>query len=83
MISYVYVLQMSNGKYYVGSTDDVERRYRDHQRGNTPSTKIYRPLQLIAYKTYNSLAEARKAEKYIKSCKSRAKIEEFIEENKK
>jgi putative endonuclease len=72
---------MRNGKYYIGSTDDVDRRYRDHQNGNTPSTKIHRPLKLIACKQCESLTDARKIEKYIKSCKSRKIIEEFVKEN--
>jgi putative endonuclease len=30
---YVYFLQLSNGDIYVGSTDDLKRRFGSHSRG--------------------------------------------------
>ena len=69
---------MNNGKYYTGSTDNIKRRFADHQAGNTPSTKPHRPLELLACKTYDSLQEARKFERHLKTLKNRQKIEEFV-----
>ena len=31
MKRFVYILQLVNGQYYVGSTNDMERRFVDHK----------------------------------------------------
>ena len=36
---YLYVLKLSDGKFYVGQTDDLEMLLREHQGNMTPSTK--------------------------------------------
>jgi predicted GIY-YIG superfamily endonuclease len=42
---YIYVLQLECGKYYVGKTRDVARRFEDHQYGNgSVWTSKYRPI---------------------------------------
>lgn len=44
----LYVLQLSNGKYYVGKTVDVKRRVEEHMRGNGSEwTKLYKPVRVI------------------------------------
>lgn len=41
---YVYILKSSlNQRYYVGHTDNLEKRLKQHNAGRTPSTKPYRP----------------------------------------
>jgi predicted GIY-YIG superfamily endonuclease len=32
--AHTYVLLLSNGDFYVGSTDDLDRRMNDHETGN-------------------------------------------------
>lgn len=34
MKGYTYILQVRDGRYYVGSTDNIDRRLAEHQRGN-------------------------------------------------
>jgi putative endonuclease len=37
---YIYILfSLKTNKYYVGSTDDLQRRLKHHNGGSTPSTK--------------------------------------------
>jgi len=44
----IYVLQLTNNKYYVGKTDDVDRRYQQHLNGKGSAwTRIYRPIRLL------------------------------------
>jgi putative endonuclease len=75
---FVYILQSKrNGRFYVGSTNDVERRINEHQNGIVKSTKNLRPLVLKFYKEYYTLTEARKIEYRLKKYKSR-KIRERI-----
>ena len=43
---YVYFLELANGDVYVGSTNDLRRRIRSHERGQVTSTKARLPLTL-------------------------------------
>jgi predicted GIY-YIG superfamily endonuclease len=47
MTTTVYVLRLSSGKYYVGKTDNVERRFQQHLNGSGSSwTRKYRPIAI-------------------------------------
>jgi predicted GIY-YIG superfamily endonuclease len=44
----LYVLQLENGKYYVGKTADVKKRFEQHVSGKGAEwTKIHRPVKLL------------------------------------
>ena len=43
----VYVLELENGKYYVGKTINVERRFKQHLSGSSKWTRMYKPLRII------------------------------------
>lgn len=44
----LYVLQLENGKYYVGKTDNIEKRLKQHQTGRGSSwTKLHNPIRII------------------------------------
>ncbi|TAN20090.1 MAG: GIY-YIG nuclease family protein [Chitinophagaceae bacterium] len=65
---YVYVLKSENHyRFYVGMTDNVERRVKEHNSGKTKSTKGYLPWSLLFYEECPSRMEARAREKYLKS----------------
>jgi cellular nucleic acid-binding protein len=43
-----YILRLEGGKYYVGKSEDVEKRYKDHVRGNGSAwTKKYKPIHIL------------------------------------
>lgn len=64
---YVYILQnKSNGKLYIGSTNNLERRLDEHKEGKVFSTKYYRDFDLIYYEAYNIEKNARMREKHLK-----------------
>ena len=71
----MYYLYILKSKYdqagYIGSTTDLRRRLLEHQRGLVQSTKNRRPLDLVYYEAYKSLADARRREQMLK-LKSRA-----------
>ena len=47
-MSTLYVLQLENGKYYVGKTDDVSRRYAEHKSGKGSEwTKLHKPVKIL------------------------------------
>ena len=65
---FVYVLKSEiDDRLYVGLTQNVEKRLKEHNRGKTRSTKGYRPWQLIYVEEYPDRPTARKREKYLKS----------------
>lgn len=45
----VYALELENGRYYVGKTCDIEKRFKEHMGGYKSSawTRKYRPLSII------------------------------------
>jgi putative endonuclease len=76
---YLYILQSeSSGRFYVGSTDDLERRMSEHLRGHTPSTCGRGPWKLVHKEEFETLLEARRRELQIKRWKSSRMIRALI-----
>ena len=46
---YVYFLKLSNGDIYVGSTNDLRRRFASHADGRVTSTRNHLPLSLQSH----------------------------------
>ncbi len=64
---YLYILRsIPKGTLYVGTTRDVARRLREHNAGRSRSTAPHRPYELVHVEEYQTLAEARKREWYLK-----------------
>jgi putative endonuclease len=78
---FIYILQSEkNGQYYVGHTDDPERRLNEHNesRHNTFTSKN-RPWKLMAkFLVSENRGDARQLEKYIKGRKSKYLIETIV-----
>jgi putative endonuclease len=65
---WTYALQSKSNKYiYVGLTNNLERRFAEHNVGKNRTTKPYRPFVLIYSKEFSTRVEAREAEKKLKS----------------
>lgn len=65
---YVYALKSRKRNYiYVGMTNDIDRRVKQHEDGKSRTTKPYRPFILIWKQEYATRPEAREREKYLKS----------------
>ncbi|MDO8658925.1 MAG: GIY-YIG nuclease family protein [Candidatus Levybacteria bacterium] len=76
---WVYILKNnSTDRYYIGSTNDLNRRLKQHKRGNTRTTKILGTDNLVYTEEYNTLVEARNREKKLKSYKSKKYLEWLI-----
>jgi putative endonuclease len=76
----VYVLQSEkDGRLYKGMTNDIKRRILEHNSGKHRSTKPYRPWKLIYSEEYETRAEARKREKYLKSGAGREYLHKILE----
>ena len=65
---FLYVIKSKNFPFiYVGITQDVERRLKEHNDGKSLSTKAYKPYTLETYIAVQTSYKARKLEKYFKS----------------
>jgi len=79
MNGFLYIIQsQKNQRYYVGSTNDIERRLEEHNRGKMAYTRLTRPWKLVYLKGFETLVEARQAEHKLKKQKSRIILENLI-----
>ena len=70
-----YILKCADGSYYVGHTDDMEKRLAQHQSGAyTGYTYKRRPVELLWNDAFQNRDDAKAVEKQIKGW-SRAKKE--------
>ena len=76
---FVYILRSNSKDFtYVGSTNNLTRRLREHEEGLVQSTKAYRPLLLEAYVAVSTEKKARELEKYFKTGSGKAILRKRI-----
>ena len=82
MKGYMYILKCSNGAYYTGSTNNLERRLEQHQNGEGAQfTRRNLPVELVYCEEFNRIDEAFYREKQIQKW-SRKKKEALIKRDK-
>lgn len=70
----VYILECSDGSYYTGYTNNLEKRLKAHQEGKAAKyTRGRVPVQLRYHQIYATKSEAMKAEYQIKQLPRSAK----------
>ena len=79
-MAWVYILRMQNGQYYIGSTDDITRRLKQHENKNTATTARLKVDRMMLKQQYKTLKEARLIEQKIKKLKRRDYIEKMIKD---
>ena len=57
---------MKNEKYYVGISEDVFRRLKEHNAGKLKTTAINKPYKIVFKKEYDDYKNARKHEVWLK-----------------
>lgn len=64
---YVYILKSTIDKQlYFGYTNDLKRRFEEHNAGKTTSTKNRRPFVLMYYEAYHARVDAVRRERMLK-----------------
>ena len=64
---WVYILRCSDGSYYTGHTDNLEKRVGEHQAGEIVGyTSIRRPLTLVFAERFESREDAISRERQVK-----------------
>ena len=64
---YVYLLQDSNKKLYVGFSSDLKQRLQDHNNGKVSTTREYEEPRLIWYSAFANKKTALDFERYLKA----------------
>lgn len=77
----VYILEsIRSQKYYIGYTNDLERRLSEHNDVSRKGwTRIYAPWRIIYSRICETRADAMKEEKHLKSFKNRATLEKYLQ----
>ena len=76
---YVYVLRsLKNGRHYVGMSQDVSRRLKEHNDGRTRSTKSHKPFEIVYTEECENREAARKRERYFKSGAGRRYLDKIL-----
>jgi putative endonuclease len=64
---WTYILHCNGGKFYVGHTDELERRIAQHESGSIPGfTRDHLPVKLVWSGECSTRDEAKAMEKRIK-----------------
>ncbi|KKP92600.1 MAG: hypothetical protein UR98_C0022G0008 [Parcubacteria group bacterium GW2011_GWA1_36_12] len=76
---YVYVLlSLKDNKFYIGSTNNLKRRLKEHLAGKNISTAKRLPLKLIYFEGHLSKTDAERREKYFKTTKGKVTLRTII-----
>jgi putative endonuclease len=74
-----YILESINhGRYYVGSTEDIDARIVKHNSGSVKFTKPFRPWRVVYTEDHPTRSDAYKRELEIKGYKGGFKFKELI-----
>ena len=74
---FVYILECKDKSLYVGCTNNLERRLKEHNESKWGAhyTKIRGPVKLKYSEKFNTLREARRREAELKGWRRAQKIE--------
>jgi len=76
---YIYIIQSKvDNRLYVGLSKNINKRVKEHNFGQTKSTKGYRPWNLVYFEFVGSRIKARKREKYFKSGCGKEYIKKYL-----
>ncbi len=78
---YVYILYNKAKNFiYIGYSENLEQRVKEHNRGFSKSTKSFRPLELIHYEAYKNKKDAKRREQYLKANRGRTTLMTMLKE---
>lgn len=79
---YVYILKSRcYNKTYIGYTNNLERRLKEHNSGKSVFTSKFVPWEIIYYEEFDNELEARNKEKYYKSTSGRRRLKFLLNKN--
>src|SRR5689334_7701680 len=77
---YVYILQSeSTGRFYTGSTADLDRRLAEHNSHAARATKNRGPWRIVHSESFPTRQQAMARERYFKTGHGRAELRKIVE----
>jgi len=65
---YVYVLiSLKDRNFYTGFTNDLKKRFKQHNEGEVYSTRLRTPFSLVYYEACLDKEDAKMRERYLKT----------------
>lgn len=81
---YVYILfSHKDKKFYIGYSEDLKKRYKEHISGYVSATKNRQPLDLIYYEAFGDKKDAKARERFLKSGFGRSQLKKALQNNLK
>jgi len=78
---YVYVLHNPLKNFiYVGYSENLRQRFKEHNSGKSKSTKYYKPLNSIFYEAYSTKSDAKRREVYLKTNKGKTALKTMLKD---
>lgn len=73
---YVYIIECSDGTYYTGITNDLDKRLKQHSKGINKESYTYkrRPIELVFSHLFTDPSQAINFEKQIKGWRREKKL---------
>ena len=69
---YVYILEsIKDSSFYIGQTEDLEKRLNFHNQGLSKYTSRKIPWHIVYFKEYKTRTEALKRERFLKKQRNR------------
>lgn len=81
MFYYIYILEsLKNNSLYVGYTNNIKKRLREHNCGLNFSTKPYQPWHIIHIEAYRNEKDVKRREKYLKNSQGVRLLKRMLKE---
>ncbi|GIW83437.1 MAG: hypothetical protein KatS3mg105_5244 [Gemmatales bacterium] len=75
----VYAIECDNGSIYIGQTEDLSKRWKQHVAGTASRhTKLFRPIRIVCSEQVASRDEAVRKEREWKTGAGRRRIKQFM-----
>jgi len=77
---YVYILRSLKKDFlYVGLTENLKRRFKEHDNQEELSTKHFAPFELVHYEAYKNKKDAERREQYLKTTKGKTTLRYMLQ----
>lgn len=78
---YNYIIQsLKNNNLYIGYTEDLKKRFKEHNQGLAKATKPYLPWRLIYYEACLNKKDALRREQYLKTVQGQRLLKRRLKE---
>ncbi len=76
---FVYAIECEDGSHYIGQTEDLQRRWEEHLKGQAADwTASHRPVRVAHFEEYATREEAVQREQHLKTGFGRKWLKELI-----